>query len=60
VQGRITERQLPHAERCFPGIQRFYDDLAEKPATFLQLLWAFEGRKQKKSRARLAVKSRKR
>lgn len=54
VQGRITERQLPLAERSFPGITRFYASLDEKPVTFLQLLWAFEGRKQgcRKQRAR--------
>jgi len=45
VQGRITERQLPLAERSFPGISRFYADLQDKPATFLQLVWAFEGRR---------------
>ncbi|HTJ46066.1 MAG TPA: hypothetical protein VL463_28370 [Kofleriaceae bacterium] len=42
VQGRITERQLPLAEKSFPGIGRFYRDLSEKPATFLQLVWMFE------------------
>jgi len=42
VQGRITERQLPLAERSFPGISRFYAQLDDKPATFLQLVWAFE------------------
>ena len=45
VQGRITERQLPLAERSFPGISQFYASLENKPATFLQLVWAFEGRK---------------
>jgi hypothetical protein len=45
VQGRITERQLPLAERSFPGISRFYAELQDKPTTFLQLVWAFEGRK---------------
>jgi hypothetical protein len=44
VQGRITERQLPLAERSFPGISQFYASLENKPATFLQLVWAFEGR----------------
>jgi len=44
VQGRITERQLPLAERSFPGISRFYAEMEHKPATFLQLVWAFEGR----------------
>jgi hypothetical protein len=33
------------AERCFPGISRFYKSLDDKPATFLQLLWAFEGKR---------------
>ena len=42
VQGRITERQLPLAERSFPGISRFYAELDDKPATFLQLVWAYE------------------
>ncbi len=44
VQGRITARQLPLAEKSFPGIGRFYRGLAEKPATFLQLVWMFEAR----------------
>jgi hypothetical protein len=45
VQGRITERQLPLAEKSFPGIGRFYRGLASKPATFLQLVWMFEARR---------------
>jgi hypothetical protein len=45
VQGRITERQLPEAELSMPGITRFYETLDRKPVTFLDLLWAFEGRK---------------
>jgi len=45
VQGRITEQQLPLAEESFPGISRFYAQLDDKPATFLQLVWAFEGRR---------------
>ncbi len=44
VQGRITEHQLPEAEQSMPGITRFYDGLVRKPATFLDLLWAFEDR----------------
>ena len=44
VVGRITERQLPQAERCFPGISRFYKSLDAKPMTFLQLVWAFEAK----------------
>jgi hypothetical protein len=37
-----------------PGITRFYCELAQKPATFLDLLWAFEARNTscKKSRKR--------
>jgi hypothetical protein len=42
VQGRITERQLPLAEKSFPGIGRFYRGLSRKPMTFLQLVWMFE------------------
>ena len=45
MQGRITEAQLPLAEQSFPGISRFYDSLDDKPATFLQLVWAFEARR---------------
>jgi hypothetical protein len=45
VQGRITEHQLPLAERSFPGISQFYASLENKPMTFLQLVWAFEGQK---------------
>jgi hypothetical protein len=52
VQGRITEGQLPLAERSFPGITRFYTSLDEKPMTFLQLVWAFEGRNQQRARCR--------
>jgi hypothetical protein len=35
---------LPQAEQSMPGITRFYAQLAQKPATFLDLLWAFEAR----------------
>jgi hypothetical protein len=47
VQGRITEQHLPEAEQSMPGITRFYAGLAVKPATFLDLLWAFEGRRSR-------------
>lgn len=47
MQGRITEHHLPMAEQSMPGITRFYDGLDEKPATFLDLLWAFERRKNR-------------
>jgi hypothetical protein len=52
VQGRITERQLPLAERSHPGISRFYAELETKPATFLQLLWAYEGARMTRARPR--------
>jgi hypothetical protein len=52
VQGRITERQLPEAERSMPGITRFYARLDEKPATFLDLLWKFEGAKRARCTSR--------
>ena len=45
MQGRITNKQLPKADRCIPGIARYHEELSEKPMTFLQLLWKFEGEK---------------
>lgn len=45
MQGRITERQLPAADESIPGIRRYYEQLDEKPATFLDLLWQYEGRR---------------
>jgi hypothetical protein len=47
VQGRITETHLPAAEESMPGITAFYEDLDVKPATFLDLLWQFEGRRSR-------------
>jgi hypothetical protein len=52
VQGRITERQLPLAERSFPGISRFYAQLDDKPATFLQLVWAYEATREASASSR--------
>lgn len=43
MQGRITQRHLPEADRSIPGIRQFHDQLDRKPATFLDLLWQFEG-----------------
>jgi hypothetical protein len=60
VQGRITESHLPQAEESSPGITRFYEELDEKPATFLDLLWAFEGRVRGASRCKPSRKSRRR
>jgi hypothetical protein len=42
VQGLITERHMQTAERCFPGIKRFYLQLVQKPSTFLELVWEYE------------------
>ena len=41
MRGCITERDFDEAERCFPGIAAFYRELPCKPATFLELVWAF-------------------
>jgi hypothetical protein len=59
VQGRITERHLPLAEKSCPGIGRLYNELAEKPATFLQLLWIYEER-QLASASRTRARARRR
>jgi hypothetical protein len=58
MTGRITEQHLPQAERCFPGIQRFYNALSEKPATFLQLVWAFEAEQLRRSGAKARPRTR--
>lgn len=42
MQGRITEVDLPAAEKTFPGITVVYEQLPEKPKTFLQLVWLYE------------------
>lgn len=42
VVGRITEEHLSDAEKSFPGIVALYQDLDDKPATFLQLVWIYE------------------
>lgn len=43
VKGRITEKHLSQAERTFPGIGELYRSLSDKPPTFLQLVWMYEG-----------------
>ena len=50
VVGRITEAHLDEAEKTFPGIQRLYDGMRDKPATFLQLVWHYERRGAAKRR----------
>lgn len=34
------------AEKTFPGIGQMYQDLEVKPATFLQLVWIYEGARE--------------
>jgi hypothetical protein len=40
--GFITERELQQADDVFPGIVRFFESLARKPRTFLELVWRFQ------------------
>jgi hypothetical protein len=42
VVGRITEAHLSEAEKTFPGIGKMYRRMADKPVTFLQLVWRYE------------------
>ena len=58
--GFITEKNLADAEKCFPGIGRFYAEMATKPATFLQLVWAFEESRAQQSACGSRAKSRRR
>jgi hypothetical protein len=58
MKGRITARQLPLAERSFPGIGSYYRGLSSKPATFLQLVWAFEAQKAARCAARSQIRPR--
>jgi hypothetical protein len=51
VQGRITDDHLPEAEGYFPGIKKMYREMNNKPATFLDLLWQYEGARGRKSEA---------
>lgn len=52
MQGFIRDCHFDSAERCFPGIWRFYLTLVNKPATFLELVWEYE-----RSVGRLATES---
>lgn len=58
MQGRITECHLPLAEKSCPGIGRLYRELAEKPATFLQLLWIYEERQLASAASAAGTRSR--
>jgi hypothetical protein len=44
LRGVVTEADLPDAEQEWPGLQEFLSRLpdAERPATFLELVWRFE------------------
>lgn len=41
MSGFITEENFEECERTFPGIIAFYNGLAVKPRTFLELMAAF-------------------
>jgi len=58
VQGRITQTHLPQAEESSPGITRHYETLAEKPRTFLDLLWDYEVRRHHRAACKKARKRR--
>ena len=60
MQGRITSRHLPLAEKSCPGISALYRELDDKPATFLQLLWIYEGRQAAARQARKTAQPRRR
>jgi hypothetical protein len=47
MSGLVTERDFKEAEAAFPGIERFYQRLSEKPRTFLDLLRLFLDSPQK-------------
>jgi hypothetical protein len=42
MRGLIKECHFDSAEKCFPGIRKFYLTLSHKPATFLELVWEYE------------------
>jgi hypothetical protein len=46
LRGLITEADLPAAEREWPGLRAFFAALpvADRPPTFLDLVWRFETR----------------
>jgi hypothetical protein len=41
LRGVVTERDLPVAEQCFPGITAFYRQAPRRCSTFVELVWAF-------------------
>jgi hypothetical protein len=44
LRGVVTEEDLPEAEREWPGLLAFMREIppAERPRTFLELVWRFE------------------
>ena len=44
MRGYITEIDFDMVDECFPGIVRYYRELKDKPATFLELVWGFTHR----------------
>lgn len=46
MQGRITNKHLPVAERSIPGIAGYCRSNTQPGCTFLELLWKFEGERQ--------------
>ena len=51
MRGFVTDKDLASAEKCFPGIVRFYLSLTRKPRTFLELVWAYESTRETLARA---------
>ena len=45
MKGLITEDDLPLAEKEWPGLRDFLLSMpaSERPSTFLDLIWRFEG-----------------
>jgi hypothetical protein len=41
LRGLITEIDFAECEQAFPGIERYYRELQEKPCTFLELVWRY-------------------
>jgi hypothetical protein len=44
MRGYITEIDFEKVDEAFPGIVRYYRELKDKPATFLELVWGFTHR----------------
>lgn len=41
LQGFVSEHDYQDVEEAFPGIWRYYAELADKPCTFLELAWRY-------------------